>query len=120
MFKLINPSEGLVRELLSCFCQVYTHLYLIRRDFQVFCHNRVMHATSAKKGWKYSGKELSAGLMLHAACSQVVILHVHHHKLAGKFSVVQAWSLILGVTGITSPYLSKLEYYVYKPIAIVL
>ena len=53
-----------------------------------------MHATSAKKGWKYSGKELSVDLMLHASCSQVVI-HVRHHKLAGKFSVVQAWSLIV-------------------------
>ena len=70
-----------------------------------------MHATSAKKRWKYSGKELSAGLKLHASCSQVVILHVRHHKLAGKFSVIQAWSLIVGVTGITPPYLSmRLKY----------
>ena len=44
---------------------------LVRR---VFCYD---HARSVKKGWKYSGKERSTGLMLCVCCSQVVVLHVH-------------------------------------------
>ena len=102
----------------SCFYQVYIHLDLFRRDFQkCFCY---IHDRWVKIDWKYSGKQLSTGLILHACCSQVVILYVHHLNLAEKFFYRSHLELDISsdrkyhVIRITTPYLSSFHHRWYS------